>query len=367
MYYLLIICAFAICILLSSLIIPRILVVAFRKRLFDIPDERKVHQGAIPRLGGISFVPTILFSMSFIVGVRYMAGYPLPSHLITFITPEFCMLVCGLTLLYLSGIKDDLVGLRYRTKFWIQILVASFFPLSGLWLNNFYGLFGIYEIPFWIGIPFTVLVTVFLVNAINLIDGIDGLASGLSSVSLMVLGSLFLYNRLWIYALLAFSTLGVLLPFFYYNVFGRVEHCKKIFMGDTGSQTLGYILSFLAIRYAAYHPSLKAYTEGTILIAFSTLIVPAFDVFRVMLVRARHHRSLFCADRNHIHHKLLDMGFSSRYAMSAILLIAGMFSGLTIFLSAYVNNTFLVILDVALWIGLNVWFDRIRDKKKCRV
>ena len=239
MIYIFIAISLFISIVLSALIIPRILVVAFRKKLFDIPDERKVHSGIIPRLGGISFVPTILFSLAFTTGLRYLIGYEIPANRLHFIIPEFYFLICGLTLLYLSGIKDDLVGLRYRSKFFIQIIAASFIPLSGLWINNLYGLFGIDELTPWLGIPFTILLTVFIVNAINLIDGIDGLASGLSSISLLTLGSLYIYYDQWIYAMLAFSTLGVLLPFFYYNVFGKVNRCKKIFMGDTGSLAIG--------------------------------------------------------------------------------------------------------------------------------
>lgn len=362
MLFLLIIIAFILSALLSWLIIPRILVVAFRKRLFDIPDERKIHSQAIPRLGGLSFVPTILFSLSFVLGMQYTLGNNLPPALLRYIVPEFCFLICGLVLLYLSGIKDDLVGLRYRTKFLIQILAATFFPLSGLWINNLYGIFGIHEISAWIGIPFTMLAVVFITNAVNLIDGIDGLASGLSSVALSVLGSLFLYEHLWLYATLAFSTLGVLLPFFYYNVFGQAEHCKKIFMGDTGSLTLGYILSFLSIRYAAYNPELTPFTDGAIVIAFSTLIVPLFDVVRVMLVRARTHKGLFSPDKNHIHHKFLAMGFSSRGAMLSILLIACLFSCLNIFLISYIDNTVMFLVDVLVWTGLNLFFDRVRDK-----
>lgn len=362
MLFLLIIIAFTLSALLSWLIIPRILVVAFRKRLFDMPDERKIHSQAIPRLGGLSFVPTILFSLSFVLGMQYTLGNNLPSALLRYIVPEFCFLICGLVLLYLSGIKDDLVGLRYRTKFLIQILAAAFFPLSGLWINNLYGIFGIQEISAWIGIPFTMLAVVFITNAINLIDGIDGLASGLSSVALSVLGSLFLYEHLWLYATLAFSTLGVLLPFFYYNVFGQAEHCKKIFMGDTGSLTLGYILSFLSIRYAAYNPELAPFADGAIVVAFSTLIVPLFDVVRVMLVRARTHKGLFSPDKNHIHHKFLAMGFSPRSAMLFILLIACVFSCLNIFLISYIDNTVMFLADVLVWTGLNLFFDRVRDK-----
>lgn len=363
MAYLLIILSLLISIILSALIIPRILVVAFRKKLFDIPDERKVHSGIIPRLGGISFVPTILFSLAFTTGLRYLIGYEIPINRLHFIIPEFYFLICGLTLLYLSGIKDDLVGLRYRSKFVIQIIVASLIPLSGLWINNLYGLFGIDELTPWLGIPFTILLTVFIVNAINLIDGIDGLASGLSSISLLTLGSLYLYYDQWIYAMLAFSTLGVLLPFFYYNVFGKVNRCKKIFMGDTGSLTLGYILAFLAIAYANNNPERAPYSEGAIVVAFSTLIVPMFDVIRVILVRARNHKSLFNADRNHIHHKFLDMGFSSRKAMIYILAMALFFSSLNIILIYVMDNNILLLSDIVTWISLNIWFDRIRDKQ----
>lgn len=363
MAYLLIILSLLISIILSALIIPRILVVAFRKKLFDIPDERKVHSGIIPRLGGISFVPTILFSLAFTTGLRYLIGYEIPVNRLHFIIPEFYFLICGLTLLYLSGIKDDLVGLRYRSKFVIQIIAASLIPLSGLWINNLYGLFGIDELTPWLGIPFTILLTVFIVNAINLIDGIDGLASGLSSISLLTLGSLYIYYDQWIYAMLAFSTLGVLLPFFYYNVFGKVNRCKKIFMGDTGSLTLGYILAFLAIAYANNNSERAPYSEGAIVVAFSTLIVPMFDVIRVILVRARNHKSLFNADRNHIHHKFLAMGLNPSKAMICILIMASMFCCLNIILASAVNNNFLLLGDIIIWVGLNIWFDKIRDTK----
>ena len=241
--------------------------------------------------------------------------------------------------------------------------IASLIPLSGLWINNLYGIFGIYELTPWLGIPFTILLTVFIVNAINLIDGIDGLASGLSSISLLTLGSIYVYYSQWIYATLAFSTLGVLLPFFYYNVFGNVDRCKKIFMGDTGSLTLGYILAFLAISYTNNNPERAPYSEGAIVIAFSTLIVPMFDVIRVILVRVRNHKGLFNADRNHIHHKFLDMGFSPRKAMISILAMALSFSIINMTLISYVNNNVLFITDIVVWVGLNLWFDRIRNRK----
>lgn len=361
MIYLLIVMTFVISIVLSALIIPRILVVAFRKRLFDILDKRKVHTGVVPRLGGISFVPTILFSLSFVTALRYLFGYEINLDNHSSVIPEFFLLICGLTLLYLSGIKDDLVGLKYRTKFMIQIFCACLFPLSGLWLNNLYGVFGIHELPAWFGIPFTIMAVVFITNAINLIDGIDGLASGLSSVALVIFGFLFLREEMWTYSMLSFATLGVLIPFFYYNVFGDAGRCKKIFMGDTGSLTLGYLLSFLAIRYSSYDPDFIPYSEGAIIIAFSTLVIPMFDVLRVMLVRWRKHKKVFEPDKNHIHHKFLAMGFTPRKTMLGILGMSCMFSIMNILLIRIIDNTIILILDISLWVGLNIWFDKLRD------
>lgn len=339
------------------------MVVAFRKRLFDIPDARKVHTGMVPRLGGLSFVPTILFSLAFATAIRYKYDSDISRDMERLILPEFYLFICGLTLIYLSGIKDDLVGLRYRTKFFIQIIAASFLPLSGLWINDLYGLFGIHTLTPWVGIPFTLFIVVFITNAINLIDGIDGLASGLSSVALLVFGFLFLYNHLWTYAMLSLATFGVLLPFFYYNVFGEAKRCKKIFMGDTGSLTLGYILAYLSIRYASYNPSLSLYAEGALIISFSTLLVPVFDVVRVMLVRARNRHHLFQADKNHIHHKFLSMGFSPRLSLFLILLMACFFSCANIALIPYINNNMVLLGDILVWIGLNIWFDKIRKNK----
>lgn len=181
-----IIIAFAISVCIARLIIPRILLISFRKKLFDIPDERKVHKRAIPRLGGVSFFPTILLSCCSVLTLRSLMGYGISALSAAYILPEFLVLVCGMVLLYLTGIADDLVGVRYRQKFTIQLICACLFPLAGLWINDFYGLFGIEMLPDWFGIPFTIFTIVFITNAINLIDGIDGLASGLSSVALLV-------------------------------------------------------------------------------------------------------------------------------------------------------------------------------------
>lgn len=363
MNYLFLFLNFLISASVARVLIPRILLISMRKKLFDIPDERKIHKKAIPRLGGVSFFPTILLSFCAVFALRVLTGHEVSALRATFLLPECLLLVCGMTLLYLTGIADDLVGVRYRQKFVIQILCASFFPLSGLWINDFYGLFGVDALPAWFGMPFTVLLVVFITNAINLIDGIDGLASGLSSASLLVLGGLFMEKELWAYSMIAFATFGVLVPFFYYNVFGSAERARKIFMGDTGSLTLGYVLSFLAIKYSQHNPEVTIYTSGAFVIAFSTLIIPAFDVIRVVMLRVRIGRNPFEPDRNHIHHKFLAMGFSPRKSMIIILLISCTFSAVNIALMPYVDNTVMLVGDIVVWIGLNLWWDRIRDKR----
>lgn len=155
----------------------------------------------------------------------------------------------------------------------------------------------------------------------------------------------------------------MLVPFFYYNVFGSVERARKIFMGDTGSLTLGYILSFLAIKYSQNNLALTSFTEGAFVIAFSTLIIPAFDVIRVVLVRIRNRKNPFEPDKNHIHHKFLAMGFTPKNAMIIILLISCAFSAVNIVLMPYVNNTVMLVLDIVVWVGLNLWWDRVRDNR----
>jgi UDP-N-acetylmuramyl pentapeptide phosphotransferase/UDP-N-acetylglucosamine-1-phosphate transferase len=352
---------------MAKVIIPQVIIVAVKKNLYDEPGGRKLHKGAVPRLGGFSFLPIILFSLAFMFAITYKYDSAVVLKTIRSAFPEMLLLICGLLFLYLIGLWDDLIGARYRIKFIVQIVAASFIPLSGLWINNLYGLFGVYYLTPWLGIPLTIFIIVFIVNAINLIDGIDGLASGLSAIALAVLGSFFLLNQALLFAMLAFVTLGVLLPFFYYNVFGKTSRNNKIFMGDTGSLTLGYILSFLAIRLTSSHPSTFPLTEGAIMIAFSTLLIPMLDVCRVMLVRMRNKKHLFIADNNHIHHKFLKMGYTPHAAMVRILLMSASFCSLNILLVHLLNITILFLLNILIWAGLHVWFNYIVNKKGLKV
>lgn len=363
----LIIAGFLTAAIMGHIIIPRILLISLRKRLFDVPDERKVHTHPVPRLGGVTFYPTILFVLCVMTAVRVVSGY-LPSQLFGMeLVGELLGLVAGLTLLYIVGIGDDLVGVRYRKKFLIQILSASFFPAVGLYINNFYGLFGIYALSPWFGIPLTILLVVFITNAVNLIDGIDGLASSICIVALGVFGLIFLFDHMWILSMLAFTCVGVLVPFFMYNVFGNAERGNKIFMGDTGSLTLGYILSFLVIQYCMYegYKEIPNYS-GTINVALSILLVPCLDVIRVVIGRVQRHQSPFLPDKTHIHHRFMEMGFSPRKSLILIQFISLTFIACTAFMVYYLKTNINIILaiQVIAWTLLNYWFSRIIRRKK---
>lgn len=362
----LLVAGFLLAALMGQSIIPRILLISLRKRLFDIPDERKVHTYPIPRLGGVTFFPTILFVLCITLAYRVIFKQ-IPNGIFTLeMASEFLALIAGLTLLYIIGIGDDLIGVRYKKKFIIQIASASLFPMVGLYINNLFGLLGIYSIPAFIGMPLTVLLVVFITNAINLIDGIDGLASSICIVALGLLGLIFAFDELWIYALLPFTCVGVLIPFFIYNVFGNPERGKKIFMGDTGSLTLGYILSFLVIKYCMYTGinEIPAYS-GRIVIAFSILLVPALDVIRVVMGRIRRHKSPFLPDRTHIHHKFMNMGFSPRRSLVYIQFISlSIIAIAAIMVYIFRVNTNIILgVEIIIWTLLNIQFSKIIKKK----
>lgn len=358
------IAAFVTAVTLGRMIIPNILIISLRKRLFDVPDERKVHKRPVPRLGGVTFFPVILFSLCMFSALRLLMGHGPDESKAAQLVCELLFLVSGLTLLYIIGIADDLVGVRYRRKFLVQVVSAAMFPLSGIYINNFYGLFGVFMVPAEVGIPLTMLLVVFITNAINLIDGIDGLASGLSMVALVVFGVMFVHYQMWSYGMLAFVTVGVIIPFFSYNVFGSASMGRKVFMGDTGSLTLGFILSFCVIRYCMYEPGMLLTVKSSpVLVSFSVLMVPCLDVIRVVLRRARNRKPLFMPDRSHIHHKFLAMGFSPRKALVTILLMSACFGVFTLVGIRYLNNTFVFVVDVVVWTLLNLWFDYVINRK----
>ena len=353
---------------LGMVIIPRILVISHKKRLYDVPDARKVHTMPVPRLGGLSFFPVILMSMFLVIGFRLYFWDMDTSSLSFNMLYEYLFLFVGMTLLYLVGVCDDLVGVGYRYKFAVQIAAAFLLVLSGNWFDSFGGLFGIYSVPVWVGVPFTVFIVVYITNAINLIDGIDGLASGLCCIALSVLSVIFFLRGQYVYALLAICTLGILMPFWCYNVFGNANRGHKLFMGDAGSLTLGYVISFLIIHMSVTNEVSPTLSNPYMVIAFSTVLVPLLDVIRVVLHRLREHKNPFLPDKNHFHHKLLHTGMRVRMVMVCIIAISAFFILLNSSLAWRVDITYLFFLNLFCWsilhVGLNGLIKRNRERKE---
>lgn len=341
---------FCISVLITGILIPQILLIAFRKQLFDVPDARKIHTAIVPRLGGLSFVPSIIISMACVLGVEFLSVDTTIGMFSINEVVQICFVICALLLMYLVGLADDLVGVRYAAKFVVQIIAAVFLVSSGFVLDNLHGFLFINELNPIVGALLTVLVIVFVINAINLIDGIDGLASGLSAIALLFYGIAFYSSREVLSSMLAAATIGALIQFFYYNVFGDPNKRKKIFMGDTGALTVGVVLSVLALKMSGMSTSaIDDLKINPLVAAFSPLIVPCFDVVRVYLHRLMNRRNPFLPDKCHIHHKILALGVPQRITMIVILIISALFITVNVMLSAFINVTFLLLLDLLVW------------------
>lgn len=356
---------FAISVLIAGILIPKIILIAFRRNLFDEIDERKIHRGVVPRLGGIAFFPAFLFSLTLVVALNLRLG---SAPMIDAIGGAFVPIyfeICAIILLYLVGIADDLICVRYMAKFVVQIVCAILLACSGMYIDNLYGILWLNELPDVLAWLFSILVTVYVVNAINLIDGIDGLASGLSSIALIFYAVVFFNGGEFIYSLLAVASAGTLFPFFYYNVFGDVTKQKKIFMGDTGALTTGMVLVFCAIAVMCAKPDFLTVDYNPAIVALSPLIVPCFDVFRVYFHRVKKGRNPFLPDKCHIHHKILALGMNQAAALLTILGVSIAFIGINVLVSPFTNPTIIFIGDVVVWTIANILLTRaIRQREK---
>ena len=350
--------SFLISLILTVIAIPKVIKIAFEKQLFDVPDYRKVHTGQVPRLGGVTFLPGIMIAVFVVSGfICDIIRQPELAEL----SVEMMYGAAGALFLYMTGVTDDLVGLSYKVKFPVQIISACLLCAAGLWIDNFHGLLGIYQIHPAIGIPFSIVLVVLIINAINLIDGIDGLASGLCILMTTVFAVLFIKSGLYRYAVLAVAALGVLLPFYIYNVYGTSEKRTKIFMGDAGSLTMGYMVSAFAIKAATFaekHVDLGVDEKFGFIYAFAILIVPVLDVVRLFCHRILHHRSPFEPDRCHIHHKFLAIGLTIGQARHIIIGISLVFFLVNICLAGHVNINIILAGDVVLWTLMHIFISR---------
>lgn len=340
--------------------IPKIILISYKKRLFDYSDNRKAHTGVVPRLGGVAFTPVITITLALVLGLVTVVSPARVSMVYLMHSAHLALGLSALVLLYMEGITDDLIGVSYQAKFLTQIICAVMTLCTGVWVNSLHGFLGVYALSPWVGIPLTVLVLVFIIDAINLIDGIDGLASGLSMIALFFFGCLYGFCGNWDYAVLAFATLGTLTSFFFYNVFGRAELGRKIFMGDSGSQTIGLILGLLSVRFCYYDGGdISKLPVNPLMVVFSLLFVPCMDVIRVMIGRLRRHCNPFMPDKTHIHHKFLALGMSHRTAMVTILFISSFFVLLNLSLMWVVDIHLVIVIDVVLWTVMHLWLSRL--------
>jgi len=286
--------SFSISFLVVLFAIPKIILVAKTKKLFDVPNERTANQKkVIPNLGGIA-----IFSGFFIGAVISLEGFDIKKII--------SLLLVSL-IMFLIGLKDDTIGLTAKKKLFGQIFVALYLVMvSDFRFTNLHGILGIYEINYISSVILTSIAIIGLINAFNLIDGIDGLAAGIGTLISAVYGIIFLHFGQMEYAVLSFSVTGSLVAFFFYNVFGKTN---KIFMGDTGSLTLGVIFAVLTIWFneidTSKNPDNSLWTLPAISLAI--MIVPVVDSIRVFTIRIIHRRSPFSPDMNHIHHQLIKI------------------------------------------------------------
>nr|MBC7613531.1 undecaprenyl/decaprenyl-phosphate alpha-N-acetylglucosaminyl 1-phosphate transferase [Pseudopedobacter sp.] len=294
LYYLLVI---TIAVGVSFIAIPSIMFVARERHLYDdLQSQRKEHDHGIPRLGGVAIFCS--FTIVSLLFAKYDAF--LPTNI----------LLSSCIILFAEGLKDDLAGAGPGTKFGMQFLVATMLVLLGnVRLTSLYGVFNIQEISFSFSIILSIIVIMFIVNAFNLIDGIDGLAGTIGLVVCLTFAILFIHMRQIELASLAFSMVGAIAGFLFYNY-----SPTKIFMGDTGSLLIGLISVVLAIKFIELNKFTKVNYDPTFYsapaIAVAIITIPLFDTFRVFFLRVIKMQSPFRADRNHIHHRILKLGFN---------------------------------------------------------
>ncbi len=281
--------------LITFFAIPVIIQVAREKKMFDEPDERKVHKMVIPTLGGLGIFAGFILATLLCV--------PVGSNKLQYY-------VAAAIVIFFLGIKDDILILSAAKKFIGQVLAAGIvIKFGGIQITNMHGFLGIGEIPYFASIILTFFTIIVITNSFNLIDGVDGLAGCLGLLTTFVFGCYFFYVGQLMYSVMAFSLAGSLIGFLIYNF-----SPAKIFMGDTGSLLIGLFNAILVIQFIniAGIPAGKLPLESAPALGFAILIVPLFDTLRVFSLRILDRRSPFSPDRNHVHHFLLDLGFSHR-------------------------------------------------------
>jgi UDP-GlcNAc:undecaprenyl-phosphate/decaprenyl-phosphate GlcNAc-1-phosphate transferase len=291
---------------ISVIAVPSVVKVAISKKLFKPSGGRWIHKGIVPPFGGVAiFLGFIISSVIFTGNIQF--------HIYKYI-------ISSVILIFFVGLKDDILNISARNKFLGQISATTILIIFGnLRITNLHGFGGIYNISFTFSFIISLFIILSLINAFNLIDGIDGLASGLGMVASSVLGSWFIAGGHIHYAILSFALAGSLAGFFLYNVFGKKY---KLFMGDSGSMMIGLVISVLIIEFNELN-LLDTTTSNYIIkstpsVSFACVICPLIDMLRVMFIRLLYKKSPFSPDNNHIHHKLLKINSNHLYITSII-------------------------------------------------
>jgi UDP-N-acetylmuramyl pentapeptide phosphotransferase/UDP-N-acetylglucosamine-1-phosphate transferase len=344
----------------TFLLIPRIRNTTLKLGYIDTPDARSSHQNTVPTFGGIAFYISLILTL-FMLQKEYDNAI-----IIT--------LLVSISILFFTGFKDDLRNSSPKAKLFGQLLAVSLLMLhSEFYISSLHGLFGIYEMPPIIGVPFSVFLFISIINAYNLIDGIDGLASMVGIVAAFSFGVLFYHLDLYFYTGICVALLSMLFAFLRFNFSTK----KKIFMGDTGSLTIGFVLGILGMRLMTLDfetVSLIGIPRSGIPLLFLTiLIVPTFDVSRVIFIRLIKKMSISSPDRNHIHHILIDAGLTHKKASLLLGFVNIFLVGLMYFsiklIGLYTSISFLaliLLLFIYLFFIMNRRFDAIRIRIKLR-
>ncbi|MFP4449022.1 MAG: MraY family glycosyltransferase [Bacteroidales bacterium] len=287
--------AFLITALITAFIIPTIVKVAKIKHLVDVPNGRTSHNGNVPSLGGLAVFAAL--SLVLLLFVDFSSCY----HCKYFIV--------GLLIIFFIGLKDDIVVIDPLKKLLGQFLAATLLVvLGGVQFTSLHGFLGISAINPMIGTMLSIFVIIVITNSFNLIDGIDGLASGIGILASFTLGIWFFLIQEYQLAIVSFAIIGGFSAFFYYNI---SSGNNKIFMGDTGSLILGFSLSYLIIQFNELNAMPQNYNIASApAVSIGILVVPLFDTFRVFCIRALRGKSPFAPDKRHVHHRLLFLNKS---------------------------------------------------------
>ncbi len=311
--------AFVIGFILVVISIPPIIRVAHAKHLFEPFEERKIHTKIIPPMGGVAIF--IGFTLSSIIA----------TDGISFDSLKY--IIASVIVMFFIGLKDDLMDISARKKLMVQIFAAVILiTLGNVRFTNLHGIFGTHEIGYVSSLILSIFAMVVIINAFNLIDGIDGLASGLAILAATTFGIWFYLAGQIQFSILSFALVGSLAGFFIYNVFG---HRNKLFMGDTGSLIIGLVISALVVKFNEFNinnAELYAIAAAPS-VSFAIIIVPLIDILRVMTIRISSKKSPFSADNNHIHHRLLSL-MSSHFKVTLIIVVANV---IVIFLALFCN------------------------------